>query len=83
MPRWVSRFVGNKTLDISSKKSIFCPKTIKFGPKLAFLLIAGSFDALLGGWLVVVAQAVSRKTPIYFIIVIGEWPETAKNRGEP
>ena len=49
------------------KKRIFCPKTTKFSPKLAFLSIAGSFGALLVGWLVVVARAVSRKTPIYFI----------------
>ena len=47
---------------------IFCPKTTKFGPNLAFLSIAGSFGALLVGWLVVVARAVSRKTPIYFMI---------------
>ena len=46
---------------------IFCPKTTKFGLNLAFLSIAGSFGALLVGWLVVVARAVSRKTPIYFI----------------
>ena len=49
------------------KKRIFCPKTTKFSPKLAFLSIAGSFGAVLVGWLVVVARAVSRKTPIYFI----------------
>ena len=35
-----------------------------FGPGLT-----GSFGALLVGWLVVVAQAVSRKTPIYFILI--------------
>ena len=35
---------------------IFCPKTTKFGPNLAFLSIAGSFGALLVGWLVVVAR---------------------------
>ena len=29
--------------------------------------LAGSFGALLVGWLVVVARAVSRKTHIYFI----------------
>ena len=46
---------------------MFCPKTTKFCPKLAFLFIANSFGALLVGWLVVVVQAVSRKTPIYFI----------------
>ena len=49
------------------KKRIFCPKTTKFSPKLAFLSIADSFGALLVGWLVVVAWAVTRKTPIYFI----------------
>ena len=32
--------------------------------------MAGSFGALLVGWLVVVARAVSCKTPIYFIIII-------------
>ena len=52
MPRWVFRYVGNKTFDFSSKKRIFCPKTTQFGPKLAFLTIAGSFGALLMGWLV-------------------------------
>ena len=50
------------------KKRIFCPKTTKFSPKLAILSIAGSFGALLVGRLVVVARAVSRKTPIYFIL---------------
>ena len=42
-----------------------------FGPGLA-----GSFGALLVGWLVVVARAVSRKTPIYFMLyvqVIADW----------
>ena len=34
---------------------------------MAFSSIAGSFGALLVGWLVVVARAVSGKTPIYFI----------------
>ena len=60
-------YVGDKTFDFSSKKRIFCPKTTQFVPKLAFLSIAGSFGALLVGWLVVVARAVSCKTPIYFI----------------
>ena len=56
-----------KAFDFSRKKRIFCPKTTKFSPKLAFLSIAGSFGAVLVGWLVVVPQAVSRMTPIYFI----------------
>ena len=54
--RWVFRYVSNKTFDFSSKKRIFCPETTKFGPNLAFLTIAGSFGALLMGWLVVVAR---------------------------
>ena len=48
---------------------IFCPKTTKFGLNLAFLSITGSFVALLVGRLVVVARAVSRKTPIYFMLI--------------
>ena len=83
VPRWVFRYVGYKTFDLSSKKRIFCPKTTKFGLKLAFLSIAGSFSALLVGWLVVVARAVTRKTPIYFTLVIWEWSETAKTGVSP
>merc|ERR1711973_786925 len=56
VPRWVFRYVSNKTFDFSSKKRIFCPETTKFGLNLAFLTIAGSFGALLMGWLVVVAR---------------------------
>ena len=36
---------------------------VHFGPGLV-----GSFGVLLVGWLVVVARAVSRKTPLYFIL---------------
>ena len=54
------------------KKMIFCPKTTKFGPKLAFLVNLGqAMQAYsmpccgsVGGC---GARAVSRKTPIYFI----------------
>ena len=54
------------------KKRIFCPKTTKFGPKLAFLVNLGqAMQAYsmpccgsVGGC---GARAVSRKTPIYFI----------------
>ena len=38
------------------KKRILAQKTTKFSPKLAFLSIAGSFGALLVGWLVVLAR---------------------------
>ena len=60
--------MGPKIFDFSSKRKGFCPKMTKFSPNLAFLSIAGSFGALLEGWLVVVARAVSHKTPIYFMI---------------
>ena len=54
------------------KKRIFCPKTTKFGPKLAFLVnLVQAMQAYsmpccgsVGGFR---ARAVSRKTPIYFI----------------
>ena len=41
VPRWVFRYVGNKTYDFSSKKKDFLPKTTKNGPKLAFLVDMG------------------------------------------
>ena len=56
------------------KIRIFCPKTTKFGPKFAFLvifvhcwLIWCPVGGLAGGC---GALAVSRKTPIYFIDII-------------
>ena len=50
------------------KIRIFCPKKSKFGPKMAFLFFLGQAlpAHLVGGCGV---RAVSRKTPIYFIIV--------------
>ena len=57
---------------------IFCPKTTKFGPKLAFLVNLGqAMQAYsvpcwwVGGCGV---RAVSRKTPIYFIFKMGVYP---------
>ena len=41
VPRWVFRYVGNKVLISPIQIRIFCPKTTKFGPKLAFLFILG------------------------------------------
>ena len=65
MPRWVFRYVGIKTFDFSSKKKDFLPqKKTLFGPKLAFLSIAGSFGGLVGGC---DARAVSHETPIHFM----------------
>ena len=59
------------------KKMIFCPKTTKFGPKLAFLVNLGqamqaySIQCPVGGSVGGCgARAVSRKTHIYFIVII-------------
>ena len=49
-----------------SRKRPFLPQNML---SWAHIGLAGSFGALLVGWLVVVAQAVSRKTQIYFIFL--------------
>ena len=66
---FLADFIKNWVHFIKKTQS-FCSKTTKFSPKLAFLTIAGSFGNLLVAWLVVVARAVSRKTPIYFMILV-------------
>ena len=62
-------YVGDQTLIILVKIRIFCPKKSKFGPKMAFLFILGKalLAHLVSGC---GARAVSRKTPIYFIVLI-------------
>ena len=59
-----------KLMIFQVKKRIFCPKTTKFGPKMAFLVNLGQalLAHLVGGC---GARAVSRKTPIYFIFLVG------------
>ena len=65
-----------KLLIFQVKKRIFCPKTTKFGQKLAFLVNFGqAMQAYsmpccgsVGGC---GARAVSRKTPIYFMVYFG------------
>ena len=52
------------------KNRIFCSKTTKFSPKLAFLSIAGSFGALLVGWLVVVARGLYLARHLFTLWVI-------------
>ena len=61
MPRWVFRYVGNKTFDFSSKKKDFLPKNDQIWPKIGIFGQfgpghAGLFSALLVGRLVVVAR---------------------------
>ena len=53
------------------KIRIFFPKNDPIWPEIGISIhfgpgLAGSVGALSAGWLVVVAQAVSRKTAIYF-----------------
>ena len=61
VPRWVFRYVGNKTFDFSSKKKDFLPKNDQIWPKIGIFGQfgpghAGLFGALLVGRLVVVAR---------------------------
>merc|ERR1712113_693392 len=61
VPRWVFRYVGNKTYDFSSKKKDFLPKNDQIWPKIGIFGQfgpghAGLFGALLAGRLVVVAR---------------------------
>ena len=52
------------------KKKDFCPKMTKFCPKLEFLFIAGSFGALLVGWLVVVARGLYLARHLFTLFTI-------------
>ena len=75
VPRWAFRYVGNKTFDFSSKKRDFLPKNDQVWLKIGIFGQfgpghAGLYGALLVGRLVVVARAVSRKAPIYFMYCI-------------
>ena len=61
VPRWVFRYVGNKTFDFSSKKKDFLPKNDQIWPKIGIFGRfepghAGFFGALFVGRLVVVAR---------------------------
>ena len=72
VPRWVFRYMGNKTFDFSSKKRIFCPKTTKFGPKLAFLVNLGqamqaySVPCWWDGWWLWRAGCISQDTYLLY-----------------
>ena len=74
MHRWVFRYVGDKTFDFSSKKKDFCPKTTKFGPKLAFLVNLGqamqaySLPCWWVGWWLWRAGCISQDTYLLYYI---------------
>ena len=75
VPRWVFRYVGNKTFDFSSKKKDFLPKNDQIWPKTGIFGQfgpghAGLFGALLVGRLVVVVH----KVCLYPRGVAGAWP---------
>ena len=72
VPRWVFRYVGNKTFDFSSKKKNFLPKNDQIWHFWSIWarpcrLIQCPVGGSVGGC---GARAVSRKTPIYFIYFI-------------
>ena len=73
VPWWVFRYVGNKTFDFSTKKRMFCPKTTKFGPKLAFLVNLGqamqaySLSCWWVGWWLWRAGCISQDTYLLYI----------------
>ena len=75
VPRWVFRYVGNKTFDFSSKKKDFLPKTTKFGPKLAFLVNLGqamqaySVPCWWVGWWLWRAGCISQDTYLLYLIL--------------
>merc|ERR1712209_129906 len=79
VPRWVFHYVSNKTFDFSSKKRIFCPETTEFGLSDHCWLIRCPVDGLAGGC---GAQAVSRKTPIYFIKINTHLVDRNHNKNE-
>ena len=67
--------MGDKTFDFSRKNLDFLRDNDKFWPEIGIFVhfgqgLAGSFGALLVSWLVVVARAVSCKTPIYFMYLV-------------
>merc|ERR1712209_347067 len=75
VPRWVFRYVGNKTFDFSSKKRIFLPKNDQIWPKTGIFGQfgpghAGLFSALLVGRLVVVARGLYLARHLFTLLFI-------------
>ena len=75
VPRWVFRYVGNKTFDFSSKKKDFLPNNDQIWPKICIFGQfgpghAGLFSALLVGWLVVVARGLYLARHLFTLVYI-------------
>ena len=72
VPRWVFRYVGNKTFDFSSKKKDFLPKNDQIWPKIGIFGQfgpghAGLFNALLWvGWWLWRAGCISQDTYLLY-----------------
>ena len=79
VPRWVFRYVGNKTFDFSSKKKDFLPKNDQIWPKPGIFGQfgpghAGLFSALLVGRLVVVVRGLylaRHLFTLYLFVIFG------------
>ena len=77
VPRWVFRYVGNKTFDFSSKKKDFLPKNDQIWPKIGIFGQfgpghAGLFNALLWvGWWLWRAGCISQDTYLLYLGVKG------------
>ena len=75
VPRWVFRYVGNKTFDFSSKKKDFLPKNDQIWPKTGIFGQfgpghAGLFSALLVGRLVVVARGLYLARHLFTLSIV-------------
>ena len=75
VPRWVFRYVGNKTFDFSSKKKDFLPKNDQIWPKTGIFGQfgpghAGLFSALLVGRLVVVVRGLYLARHLFSLCIL-------------
>ena len=80
VPRWVFRYVGNKTFDFSRKKDDFLPKNDQIWPEIGILChfgpgLSGSFGALLLGWLVVVARELYLARHLFNLFITYKIPD--------
>ena len=80
VPRWVFRYVGNKTFDFSSKKKDFLPQNDQIWPKIGTF---GQLCALLVSWLVVVARGLylARHLFTLFYFIVLDLPSTSSYSG--
>ena len=75
VPRWVFRYVVDKTIDFSSKKKNFLLKNDQIWPEIGIFVhfgpgLAGSFGALLVGWSVVVARGLYLARHLFTLCII-------------